>query len=30
VTRAQIREAAAVMFNERSRNVGWFIPTGSD
>jgi len=30
VTRDQIREAAAVMFNERSRNVGWFIPTGSD
>jgi len=30
VTREQIQTAAAVIFTERSRNVGWFIPTGSD
>ena len=30
VTREQIRDAAAATFTERARNVGWFIPTGSD
>ena len=28
VTREQIRDAAAALFVERSRNVGWFVPEG--
>jgi zinc protease len=30
VTREQIRDAAAQTFNERSRNVGWFVPEAAD
>lgn len=30
VTREQIRDAAARVFAERSRNVGWFIPEAAD
>jgi zinc protease len=29
VTREQIRDAAAGLFVERSRNVGWFVPEGA-
>jgi len=28
VTREEIRDAAAALFVERSRNVGWFVPEG--
>ncbi|HKW78076.1 MAG TPA: insulinase family protein, partial [Candidatus Limnocylindria bacterium] len=30
VTREQLREAAAAAFDERSRNVGWFVPEAAD
>lgn len=30
VTREQVREAAAAVFTERSRNVGWFQPEAAD
>ena len=30
VTREQIRDAAAKVFDERSRNVGWFVPEAAD
>ena len=30
VTREQVRDAAAAVFDERSRNVGWFVPEAAD